>query len=416
MTGITPRAYLGLILAVLLVAGCDNLLGSKQDGTTDEIFEAGRTDPGFLEEAEYVPLFPFFEESANGGGFNEPKDVYVGYDELLYVVDADGLHIIDIAGRPAGFVPIPGGATTVIQDRQFNVFVTARRDTVVGNQSWSLPVVLKYSDVTTGLPRLTQTIWHPFDDDSRKFNLPDPLPEDEEVEFTGVAFLYNNNMYVSRKGPLNLIGSVLIPHNAVLEFTPEGQNVQAVPLNPRQQNLRSVINPSAVVTTVQPPQRESFSVSKNFVVAQSGIVSEQLRFAVLSILAVETTDGIVYLPDSEKLSVASDTSRGNGFLYEEFKFENPADITIAGDNTQYLFVIDSAKDSLFIFTSNGIEGVAPPPGSNSTKPVVVSFGGSGTNARQFNNPSGVAYGRRIVYVADTGNNRISRFRLNTDFE
>jgi hypothetical protein len=71
---------------------------------------------------------------------------------------------------------------------------------------------------------------------------------------------------------------------------------------------------------------------------------------------------------------------------------------------------------LFVFTSGGVEGVAPPAGARSTKPVVVSFGGTGSGSRQFNSPEGVAYGDRIVYVADTGNNRISRFRLNTDFE
>ena len=47
---------------------------------------------------------------------------------------------------------------------------------------------------------------------------------------------------------------------------------------------------------------------------------------------------------------------------------------------------------------------------------IVSFGGTGDGALQFRNPQGVSYFRRIVYVADTGNNRISRFRLNTDFE
>lgn len=416
MAGI--RTYISVVCLGILVsiAGCDNILGSKQDDTTDEIFDAGRTEPGFLEEAEYVPLFPFFEISGSGGSFNEPADVYAGYDELLYIVDRDGLHILDVAGRPATFVPIDGGATNVIQDRQFNVFVTARKDTLIGGRTWNLPVILRYEDITTGSPRVTQTIWHPFDDDSRKFNLPDPLNEDEQVEFTGIGFLFNNNMYVSRRGPLNLTGTVLIPHNAVLEFTPEGQNVQAVPLNPLQQNLRSAINPSAVVTGIQPPQRESFPATKDLIVAQSAGDGAPIRFPVLSIRAVETTDGIVYLPDSDKLTIASDTTRGSGFLYDEFKFDNPVDLMIAGDNTQYLFVLDAGKDSLFIFTSNGIEGVAPPPGSSSTKPVVVSFGGTGSGAKQFSAPSGVAYSRRIVYVADSGNNRISRFRLNTDFE
>ena len=58
----------------------------------------------------------------------------------------------------------------------------------------------------------------------------------------------------------------------------------------------------------------------------------------------------------------------------------------------------------------------PPTSDGGTRPVPVSFGGTGSAALQFREPQGVAYFDRIVYVADTGNNRISRFRLNTDFE
>ena len=89
---------------------------------------------------------------------------------------------------------------------------------------------------------------------------------------------------------------------------------------------------------------------------------------------------------------------------------------MALDGSNYIFVTDSAKDSLFVFTGQGVEGVAPPPGARTTIPVIVSFGGFGDGARQFKNPDGVGYFNKIVYVADTGNNRISRFRLNTDFE
>jgi len=48
--------------------------------------------------------------------------------------------------------------------------------------------------------------------------------------------------------------------------------------------------------------------------------------------------------------------------------------------------------------------------------VTVSFGGTGDGAMQLDRPMGVATFQRIVYVADSGNNRISRYRLNTDFE
>ena len=60
--------------------------------------------------------------------------------------------------------------------------------------------------------------------------------------------------------------------------------------------------------------------------------------------------------------------------------------------------------------------MAPPAGSTSKKNVLVSFGGTGTSLSQFNNPSGVAYYQQVLYVADTDNKRILRFKLTTDFD
>lgn len=409
-----------------VLSGCDALFGAKQDDTTDEIFDAGRIEPGLVNEAEYVPLFPFFTTGGNQAPLEAPQDIYVGYDELIYVVDNQGLHVYDVAGRAALFINIPGGGTSVVQDRRFHVYVTARRDTLLNGRNWNLPVILHYDGITTGTPKLVDTIWYPFDDDSRKFNRPDPIETDEEVAFTGVAVLHDNSLYVSRKGPINDRTSVILPHNTILTFTPDGVNLGAIlALNPNRASLRSAINPVDIITFVQPPQRSSFPAERHFIIAQSPVPSgtsegltsaDALSFSVLSIQAVQTNDGIDYRPDAQLLQSAANPEQGDGFLYEEFKFLNPSDLALAADGTNYLYVLDAAKDSLFVFTSSGIEGVAPPPGSTSTKPVIVSFGGFGDGALQFNNPNGVAYFDRIVYVADTGNNRISRFRLNTDFE
>ncbi len=131
---------------------------------------------------------------------------------------------------------------------------------------------------------------------------------------------------------------------------------------------------------------------------------------------VETPDGTEYRVDSARLGAAGNPDAGDGALFESGQFESVSSLAYAPDQTGYLFVLDEGKDSLFVFNQNGIEGVAPPPGAGSTTPVRVSFGGVGSGPLQFSDPQGVAYYREIVYVADTGNNRISRFRLNTDFE
>ena len=68
------------------------------------------------------------------------------------------------------------------------------------------------------------------------------------------------------------------------------------------------------------------------------------------------------------------------------------------------------------FTNEGYEGVNPPAFSKDRKQILSSFGGRGINLNQFNNPSGVAYYDKIVYVADAGNARVLRFKLTTDFD
>ena len=425
----TSRACTYLLLGglLLLLSGCDSLVGSKQDETTREIFEAGRSDPTLLNEVEYVPLFPFYETGADGLPFDEPKDVYAGFDEFLYVADNRGLHVFDLSGRPATFLPIQGGATSVVQDRRLRVYVTARRDTLLNGQIWNLPVVMRFDGITTGATTLGDLIWHPFDDDSRKFNAPDPIPTDVEVSFTGVGVLYDNHIYVSRRGPVNPRGTFILPHNTVMEFDDDGVNVQSiVSLHPTRESLRSALFPTDVATFVQPPQRSFYPQDRHFLLLQSSSASDvlagmeapasSLRYSVLSIRAVETSDGLVFQPDTDKLRIASDPDRGDAFLYDEFRFSNPTDITVAADGSNYIFVADAGSDSLYVFTGQGVEGVTPPPGSNSLKPVIVSFGGTGDGAMQFRRPRGVASFQRIVYVADSGNNRISRYRLNTDFE
>ena len=112
-----------------------------------------------------------------------------------------------------------------------------------------------------------------------------------------------------------------------------------------------------------------------------------------------------------------DTTRADGFLYEELKFERPTGIAFAGDASRFIFVVDADQNKLFQFQANGEEGVNPPLGAaDRTKRLIVSFGEQGNGPRQFNNPSGVAYFDEIVYVADKGNNRIARYKLSSDFE
>jgi len=80
-----------LLCLTLSFSSCDFLLGSKKDETVDEIFDQGAIDPTLVpQNVGYVPILPFFQ------GFINPVDVYVGYDEMIYVVDDNGVNVLDL--------------------------------------------------------------------------------------------------------------------------------------------------------------------------------------------------------------------------------------------------------------------------------------------------------------------------------
>jgi hypothetical protein len=184
-------------------------------------------------------------------------------------------------------------------------------------------------------------------------------------------------------------------------------------LNPNNPSFLSGISITDINSLIGPPQRENMSDDISFLITQ-GAPEQDIPFRTLWVSAVETIDGIEYRPNSSLL--AKDTARAESFLYDEYKFTNPTGVAFSADARGHIFVVDAGSDSLFMFQSNGFEGINPPPGSAADKAINISFGGAGNGPRQFNNPMGVAYFDEVLYVADTGNNRIARYKLTTDFE
>lgn len=396
-----------LLAASLLLSGCNFLFGSKEDLTVDDVLRQGAIDPNVTQQVVgYVPVLPVW------GGFSSPTDVYVGYDELVYVADATGLHILDLKGSRQAVLPIPG-ATKVVQDRRLYTYVLGRADREINGENFNLAAVYILGGAGTGNPVILDTLIHPFNDLTRA-NTNFRGAADVQVEFTGLVPLIDNSFYLSRRGPTNSQISTAAPDNAILIYRPDfSNNGYAQGLNAQTSSLRSVLDVSGMAGFLAPPQLVfGMSNSRDFILLQERANAEYKVLWIRQQTSEES--GTVYLENQNMLNF--DTSRADRFLYDSFRFGKPADICVAPDETNYIFVIDSEKDSLFQFTSLGFEGVNPPRNSGLTKQVIASFGGRGSGPFQFNNPRGVAYMQRTVYVADTGNGRILRYRLSTDLE
>ena len=216
----------------------------------------------------------------------------------------------------------------------------------------------------------------------------------------------------SRTGNSNNINQFGGPDNAVLLFDAQDTYITPISVTTRGGVFKDFFKtPYGMTSAAQPPQI-SASMSRNFVFTSMDQSADNL-YKVRSIEYNETDFGVEYNPND---IIAIDTTLSEGSIFTPGKFIEPVDVTLSGDGTGYIFVVDQAKDSLYQFTLNGLEGIKPPPGTGSTKYVKVSFGGTGIELTQFNKPRAVAYLDEIVYVADSGNGRVLRFKLTSDFD
>ncbi|MFI5172740.1 MAG: hypothetical protein ACHQFW_10135 [Chitinophagales bacterium] len=403
------KLTIGFLLSIFLLSGCDFLFGTRDDTVVDEIFDEGAIDPDVIQdEVGYVPILPFWNN------FSDPVDVFCGYDELIYVIDNNGLNILDQTGQIFNTFYIPG-ATDITQDRRLHTYVAGRVEIDVDDDGIleDLAAIYHLTGTSTGNIQIIDTLIQPFCDASRNITA-FRGEEDEAVEFTGLATTADNTLYVTRKGPANDLAGIARPDNSILFFDETGNNIgYANGLSPTTGNLKSTWDISSIATFAAPPQSLSgISSSPEFMIT---LTNENAPYKCLWITQTSDPEAGISYGENALLTIF-DFTKADRFLYEPDRFSNPTDVYIAPDFTGYIFLVDSEKDSLYQFTRKGYEGVNPPAGSATTKQIIASFGGDGNGPFNFAAPNGVAYLRGTVYVADKGNGRICRYKLSTDLE
>jgi hypothetical protein len=402
------QILLFLLFGLFSLNSCSFLFGSKKDKQVDEIFEQGRIDPLlYPNNIGYVPIQPYWT------GFSNPVEVYVGYDEMVYVADDNGVTIMDLKGEVKRKISILQ-PTHIVQDKRIHTYICGRIliDVNADGTKENVAAVFHIRNASaSGGPIFVDTIIHPFCDATRSVSAYRG-PLDDQVQFSGVAPLFDNTVYIARTGPSNSLATIALPDNSILKFDVNGINTGFCNgLNPINSSLKSTLNISSICTAVAPPQNYEKS-NNDFFITQTRADAE---YKVLSIKELNDIDaGISYAENSTYLQ--KDVSKADRFLYDSYKFKSPSDIFKATDAATYLFVVDNVTDSFYQFTAKGFEGVNPPANSVEKKQIIVSFGGPGNGPFQFNKPSAVCYYKKVIYIADKGNNRISRFKLSTDLE
>jgi hypothetical protein len=390
---------IAIVILAMSIVSCEGFFGEKTDLSMIDA-------PEFqARNVAYVPIQPIIS------GFDSPTDVVVGFDELIYVVDSGAQQIIsyDQAGREQGRTTVPG-VTKMAQDRQMNILAIGRHDTNINGNDYSLSCIYRLdlngaNGYGIANAEVINKVINPFYFKTSFSTL------DAEVYFTSVDVTGDNDYYATRRGPRSNTNQVGGTDDGILRFDYQDKYIGSVFITTGVGFFRDYFKkPTCVATYAKPRQSPSVSESNDFFVAMA---EPGVPIKVQSINFVETEFGSEFTV--EFLSF-SDTAEADGFLYRPDRFSRPVDMTLTGDETNYLFVIDQANDSIYQFTTTGLEGINPPPGSSEKKNIIASFGGSGVGPTQFNKPSAVAYLNNILYVADQGNRRLLRFQLTTDFE
>jgi len=397
------RLRLLAFAAALSFISCEGYFGTK-------------TDLGFIDvpnysvrDIAYVPIQPAFT------GFVHPSDLCIGFDELLYVVDEATEEIICLneSGVEQGRLTIPG-VTTVRQDRRLDLLAIGRHDTTINGVAYSLACLYRIHQIGPngeyGLPyaEVVHKTVHPF------YFKNTFSTSDAQVQFGQVAVLANNQSeknnryYLTRTGPSSNNANQG-PDDAVILFDNEDQYVSPISVTTSSGLYTNYFqDPRGVVSFAQPPQYTA-AVGDDFWFTS---MDPNQALQVQHMTFVETEFGADYRP----VIYNGDNSLADDWINKANRFSEPCAMTMAGDATRYLFVVDRQRDSVYQFTASGLEGIPPPPASGETRYTKVSFGGEGSGPMQFIEPAAVAHYKKILYVVDAGNGRISRFKCTLDFE
>lgn len=385
--------------ATFLLTSCENPFGDKTNLSFIDV-------PNYDEQPiAFVPIQPALKD------FENPTAIIIGYDELVYIADQgrSTVYCFDQSGKKISSLVIPG-LKSIAMDRSLNLLALGAIDTLINGNSFKLDAVFRYELAATSgyglsFATLKKRTIHPF------YFKTSFSTSDTATHFNAISVMADNNYYITRSGPSNAPTQIGGPDDAILVFNSRDKFVTTVNVQTEQGLISDYFKkPFAITTLAKGPQSPIVKQGGDFIFTS---INPSTTIKTQYISFVSSEFGSSYTLNTSL--AGQDTSKANGFIYSPNKFTSPLGVTIAGDGSNYIFVADAAKDSVYLFSLNGLEGIQPPPGYATKKNIKVSFGGSGLGPKQFRKPVALAYHNQILYVCDAGNGRVTRFKLSTEF-
>ncbi len=369
-----------------------SLLGCNEKANVVDISTLPKATGQVVSDTNYIQIQPAW------GGFSSPRVIKIGYDYILYVTEPDNNRIVmvDLAGTTLGYSQYVKRPVAVTEDRRFSLIIVCEYDTTVNGGVVTVAAIAKielfnYNHDISAAP--VQIVYH-------------ENPQQQIIrdgtgnlisgrEFTGVAVLPDNSYYVTRSGSNNT--SPVDPDNMVLHFDKNdhqysNEYIDLVPSLVPTGTGFVAINQTSNISTFNTKQYGS-----DFILTQ---VDPANAFKV---------KWITFNPGSEleapswgsKLSL-DPTKYSSGKLPNILTNIFVMPVAIMVDDRSNIYVVDSHLDSLMKFDLNG-------------KLLHESFGPSKSGGALLQ-PSGVTYFNKIIYISDTGHDRILRYELSTDLK
>ncbi|MBU1299251.1 MAG: hypothetical protein KKG06_08225 [Bacteroidetes bacterium] len=378
------KIFISLTIVFLIASGCQKKF-NLNDLPTAAAISFGDTT--------YIEIVPPWM------GFNNPTALLSGFDQLIYIADTDNNRIVQI--NEAGVVletatilrPI-----AIAQDMRLDLLVSGEinRPTIGDTIGAIFRIHLYEADHHLALARI-DTIWKETSRPKRRFK--------------GIALLRDNQYLVARDGSDN--SSFVDPDSRVLWFNAQTRKDTTKDGSGNIISIKDTVidkmitplgdlatrNGSGIVDILRPTDIVTFPNSNDFILTQSWVNGEMI-YGALWMVYSKSSDFEGWLP---KFNPAKPEERYVDFIKPN-RFKEPTAVTIDRSRLD-IFIVDSALATIVKF--DGRRGTMKSESFGNEKLASM-------NRPAFKSPKGITFLGKTLYVSDSGNNMIRRFRLSTD--
>ncbi|MBI3189938.1 MAG: hypothetical protein HYZ33_04755 [Ignavibacteriales bacterium] len=365
---------LAVVVALLLIAGCEEKFDTSTLPNPD-----ANTSPG---DTNYVEITPPY------GGFETPVSVMVGNDQLIYIADYDRNEIVmmDAAGviLKRRSVPHP---VSISQNLKLDLYVCGETMAQNGRDTIGAIYRIYLARFDTTIAGQDTSLLINHDLENAPMHIIRKEAERPKRRFVGVGIFPDNEFIVARTGPDNT--SFVDPDTRVISFDKKDKMI-----TPRGELITRATGGTAITDINQLTGIAVFPSSRNFIVLQS---SAGAAYGAIWMVYESRADFTGWVP---RFDPSKAEQRSTDFI-RTYRFMYPTAAAVDRRRSD-VFIVDAGLDSVFKFDRNG-------------RFKSESFGKAKTQSELLpglKNPRGIAYSNDCtIYIADTGNKIIRRFKL-----